>query len=121
MFCMLKKKKIYPAYVSKLNSDRGKRVILLMIPNGEGWFYLEVKKLRRVTSEHHSDFFCLICFHSLASENKCESHKKVFRNKGFCNIIMPSETTKILQFIQYQKSDVAPFIIYADLECLIET
>ena len=31
-----------------------------------------------------------------------------------------SEDTKILEFNQYQKSDKAPFIIYADLECIIE-
>ena len=40
--------------------------------------------------------------------------------KIFCNIIMPSENTKILEFNQYQKSVQAPFIIYADLECIIE-
>ena len=33
---------------------------------------------------------------------------------------MPSEETKILEFNQYQKSDKTPFIIYADLECLIK-
>ena len=33
---------------------------------------------------------------------------------------MPSEDTKILEFNQYQKSDKAPFIIYANLECIIE-
>ena len=33
---------------------------------------------------------------------------------------MPSEDTKILEFNQYQKSDKAPFIIYADLECVLE-
>ena len=33
---------------------------------------------------------------------------------------MLSEDTKILQFNQLQKSDKAPFIIYADFECLIE-
>ena len=33
---------------------------------------------------------------------------------------MPSEDTKILEFNQYQKLDKAPFIIYADLECIIE-
>ena len=33
---------------------------------------------------------------------------------------MPSEDTKILEFNQYQKSDKAPCIIYADLECLVE-
>ena len=33
---------------------------------------------------------------------------------------MPSEDTKILEFNQYQKSDKAPFVIYPDLECIIE-
>ena len=33
---------------------------------------------------------------------------------------MPSEDNKILEFNQYQKSDKAPFITYADLECIIE-
>ena len=33
---------------------------------------------------------------------------------------MPSEDIKILEFNQYQKPDKAPFIIYADLECIIE-
>ena len=32
---------------------------------------------------------------------------------------MPSEDSKILEFNEYQKYDKAPFIIYADLECLI--
>ena len=33
---------------------------------------------------------------------------------------MPSDDSKILEFDQYQKSDKAPFIIYEDLECIIE-
>ena len=33
---------------------------------------------------------------------------------------MPSVGTKISEFDQYQKSDKAPFIVYANLECIIE-
>ena len=33
---------------------------------------------------------------------------------------MPSQDTKILELNQYQKSDKAPFVIYADLRCIIE-
>ena len=33
---------------------------------------------------------------------------------------MPPKDTKILEFKQYQKSDKTPFIIYSDLESLIE-
>ena len=34
--------------------------------------------------------------------------------------MLSSEDTKVLEFNQYKKTDKAPFIIYADLECLIE-
>ena len=68
---------MYFAYVSKHNSNCEKQVIFLIIPNGEGWHYLAVKKLsallRRITSKHHSDFYCLNCLHSFARENKRES------------------------------------------------
>ena len=70
-------------------------------------------------SKHHGDFYRLN-FLSFATENKRESHKKVCENKDFYNIVMPSEDNKILEFNQYQKPDKVPFIIYADLECLIE-
>ena len=33
---------------------------------------------------------------------------------------MLSEDTRILEFNQYKKSDKAPFVIFAHLECLIE-
>ena len=75
--------------------------------------------IKGITSKHHSDFYFLNC-HSFATENKRESHEKVFENKDFCNVIMTSEDTKILEFNQYQKSDKTPFAIYADLECLTE-
>ena len=121
-----KKEKIYPVYVSKHNSNCEKQINFLMIQNGEGWHYLSVKKLSallwKITSKHHGNFYWLNCFHSLVTKNKCESQKKVCENKIFCNNIMPSEDTKILEleFNQYQKFDKAPFLIYADLECLVE-
>ena len=33
---------------------------------------------------------------------------------------MPSDNTKILEFNQYEKSDKAPLIISAELECIIK-
>ena len=33
---------------------------------------------------------------------------------------MPSKDTKILEINQYQKSNIAPFIIYAHLKCRIK-
>ena len=118
------KEKIYPAYVSKDNSNRKKQVIPLMIPNQKGWYYLAAKQLSallsRITSKHYSDFYCLNCLHSFTTKNKRESHRKVCENKDFCNTVIYSEDIEILEFNQYQKSDIAPFIIYEDLECLIQ-
>ena len=121
MFCMLKKKSIHPANISKHNSDCKKQIILLVIPNGEGWHYLAVKKLpallRGNTSKHHDHFYCLNCLHSFTTVNFATVN---FMKKDLCNIIMPSEDTKLLKFNQYRKSDKARFIIYVDVECLIE-
>ena len=67
------------------------------------WHYLALKKLsalsRGITSKHDSDFYFFHCCHSFRTKSKLESHKKVCENKGFCNVIMPSEDTKILELI----------------------
>ena len=108
-------------------SNHENQLIFLMIPNGEEcratihgrWHYCAMKKLstllRGITSKHSCDFYCLnCCYNSFRTKNKIELHKRVCENKDFCNVIMPSEDPKILEFNQYQKSDKAPFIIYAD-------
>ena len=73
-------KKIEIAYKSKHNLTREKRVILLMISNGENWHYLTVKNLSRllrgITSNHDGDFCCLNCFHSYRTKNKLEAPQK---------------------------------------------
>ena len=58
--------------------------------------------------------------HSFATENKGKPHQKLSENKDSCNVIMPSEDNKSLEFNPYQKLDKALFVIYPDLECLIE-
>ena len=79
----------------------------------DGITYLAVKKpsalWRGITAKHYGDFYRINCLHSFATENKHESLKKVCENKDFCNVIMPSEDTKVLTFNQYKKFDKAPF------------
>ena len=77
-----------------------------------------IKKLsalvRGITSKN---IIVWIFFILLEQKNKLESHKSVCESK---DVIMPSEDTTILELNQYQKSDKAPFNIYADHECIIE-
>ena len=78
------------------------------------------KLLKRITSRHHGNSYCLNCLLSLATTARFESYKKLCENEGFCNIVHLFEDIKILEFNQYHKSDKTPFIIYADLKCLME-
>ena len=57
-----KKEKVYPAHISKYNSNPEKQVIRLMIANGIGnGHYIAAKQLcallRGITSKHHGDAF----------------------------------------------------------------
>ena len=116
--------KICHAYKSKYNLTRENQVIFLMITDGEKWHYLTVKKLsallRVITSNHNGDFYCLNCFCAYTIENKLESHKKLCENHDYCWTEMLNEDNKILQYNHGEKSMRAPFIIYADLESLLE-
>ena len=68
------KEKIYPTFVSKHNSNLEKQVILLMIPNGEKWRSVAVKKLsvllKGITSKHYCNFYYLNCLHSFKTKGK---------------------------------------------------
>ena len=64
-----RKEIVYPGYILKHNSELWKQVIFLMIPNGEVWHYIAVKKLsallKETASKQDGDFYCLNCSHSL--------------------------------------------------------
>ena len=117
-------KKIRIAYKSKHNLTCEKQVILLMISNGENWHYLVVKSLpgllKGITSNHKEDFYCLNCFCAYTRKNKLEEHKNICENHEYCHVEMPNEDNKIIKYNQGEKSIKSPFIIYADLECLLE-
>ena len=76
--------------------------------------------LRGITSTHKEDFYCLNCFHSYRTRNKLESHKKICENHNYCNVEMPTKNDNIIKYNQGEKSIKLPFVIYADLECLLE-
>ena len=76
--------------------------------------------LKGITSNHKGDFYCLNCFHSYSTKNKLKKHKNVCENHGYCYVEMPKEDNKILKYSHGEKSMKVPFIIYADLESLLE-
>ena len=71
-----------------------------MIPNKEGYHYIEVKMLlalsRGITLKHNGDYYCLNCFHLFRTKNKLKSYIKLCANKVLRNVVMPYKDTKIL-------------------------
>ena len=87
------------------------------------WHYLAVKSLpallREITSNHHGDFYCLNCFHSYTTHNKVKKHERVCNNHDYCRVDMPKEHEKVKK-LPGEKLLNVPFIVYADLECLLK-
>ena len=117
-------KKINIAYKSKPNLTREKQVILLMISNGKKWHYITAKNLsgllRRITSNHAGDFYCLNCFCAYSTKNKLEEHNKICKNHNYCHVEMPTKDNNTIKYNHGEKSMKLLFVIYADLECLLE-
>ena len=65
-------------------------------------------------------FYCLNCFRSYRTINKFEVHKKVCENHDHCNVEMPTKDNNIIKYNQGEKFIKLPFVVYADLECLLE-
>ena len=95
-----------------------------MITDGEKWHYLAVKSLsallRGIKSKHEGDLYCLNCFHSYSTKEKLKKHKNVCENYDYCYVEMPGKDNKILKYNHGEKSMKVLFIIYADLESLLE-
>ena len=107
-----------------------------MITDGKKWHYLALKSvrttngynrpikslsrlLRGITSNHNGDYYCLSCFHSKRTDNELKKHERLCDKHDYCHIEMPKEGKKILKYNHREKSLKVPFIMYADLECLL--
>ena len=117
-------KKIILVYKSKHNLNREEQNIRLMISSGEKWNYTAVKRLsgllRGIKSTNNGDFYCLNWFHAFRTKNKLEEHKKICENHDYCHVEMPTKDNNIIKYNQGEKSIKLPFVVYADVECLLE-
>ena len=96
-----------------------------MITDGTtNWHYLAIKNisglLRGITTNHNDDFYCLNCFHSYRTYRKLKKPERICKDHDFCDIKIPDEDNKILKYNSGEQSLKVPFIIYADLERLLQ-
>ena len=76
--------------------------------------------LTGIISNHKEDIYCLNCFLSYSTKNKLKKHDIVCNDRDYCYVEMPNEGKKLLKYNHGETSMKAPFVIYADLECLLE-
>ena len=65
-------------------------------------------------------FYCLNCFHSYSTEDKLKKYYKVCKNQDYCYVEIPKEDNKIWKYNHRESFMKVPFIIYADLEWLLQ-
>ena len=63
-----------------------------------------IRIIKRITCNHHGDFYCLNCFHSYSTKNKLEAHKKICENYDYCHVEMPTKDNNIIKYNQGKKS-----------------
>ena len=107
MYVPYNTKKIHIAYKSKHDLTREKHVVLLITSNGENWLYLVVKSLPELLE-------------GITSRTKLEEYKKICENNKYSHVEMPNKDNNIIKYNQGEKSIKLPFVIHADLECLLE-
>ena len=124
LYVPYKNEKIKYAYQPKYDERRKSKVIVLMIADGKKQHYLAVKSLsallRGIPSKHAGDSYYLNCFHSYSTENKLIKHENVCKNHDYCYAEMPNEGNKILKYNHGEKFMELPFILYSNLESLLE-
>ena len=95
-----------------------------MVTDGKKCHYHAVKSLSALftgtISKNDVDFYCLNCFHSFRTKNKLKRYERVRNDYDYCYSEIPNKGNKILKYKHGEKSMKAPFVIHADLECLLE-
>ena len=63
--------------------------------------------------------YCLGCLHSFWADNALKKHERLCENHDYCGVEMPTKLNKFLKYNHGEKPLRTPFVIYADLECLL--
>ena len=68
---------------------------------------------------NHGDFYCLNCLHSFRTDNILKRYERICENNNYCEVVMPTNSNKILKYNYGEKLLKTSFLVYADLKCLL--
>lgn len=119
-------------YVSKQKSDK-ETIHLLMVRSGKRhretnkmlMHFCWIKNMSRllssqINSDQHKTHFCDACLQHYRGKKSYDNHLQNCYELTQCRMILPEEPNNILKFTSYSKKERVPFVVYADIECLLE-
>ena len=65
------------------------------------------------------EIFVWIVYNHLEQIMHLKKHERLCDNNDYCNVEIPKQFNKTLKYDHWEKSLKTPFVIYADLECLL--
>ena len=118
-----KDERVYPLKISKYTGSKHD-ITLLLIKDGENSHYCLVKNLSallisQINNHKGSRNFCLNCFNGFNTPESLNKHKGYCYNNECVKINIPPPGS-FLEFVKFEHTVKAPFVIYADFESLIK-
>ncbi|RLU15728.1 hypothetical protein DMN91_011483, partial [Ooceraea biroi] len=84
-----------------------------------------IKNLSRLVSSQLSSikrkkYICDRCLHFFHNNEKLKAHTADCQRMNDCAIVLLNEEDKWLSFTNYNRKERIPFVVYADLECILQ-
>ncbi|XP_018314227.1 uncharacterized protein [Mycetomoellerius zeteki] len=121
----IENKQILPLRLTSDKKEKHVNVLYLQDPRDDSLgHFASIKNLSRLVSSQlnrkkNKKFFCDRCLHYFSTSEKLELHAMDCRKMNDCAIRLPSEDDKWLEFGNHCNKERIPFIVYADLECVL--
>ena len=117
------KDKVYPLRTSK-HSNRSCKIKLLLIEKEGVTHYCLINDISRLAASQVSKhkgkcFICDNCLNPFPTEESLNKHKEYCETNECIKISMPKKGS-VLKFKNYRNSEMVPYVIYADMESLLE-
>ncbi|XP_029674259.1 uncharacterized protein LOC115242255 [Formica exsecta] len=123
VYCIEKENSVVPIRLSDQKKDRHVNLLYMQDSEDVGHFAW-IKNLSRLVSSQLSKrngqkYICDRCLHYFGSDDKLQSHTVDCREMNECAIRLPGDKDKWLSFNNYNRKERLPFVVYADLECVL--
>ncbi|XP_049947119.1 uncharacterized protein LOC126455272 [Schistocerca serialis cubense] len=114
-----------PIHISKQRYNRHANLLVLQTDFSNIYHFYCITNLSRLmrsslTSHKQSIHFCERCLCYFYTEDKLKVHLEDCIKFQAVRTVMPSKETKTIQFQNYCNKEKVPFVVYGDIECMLQ-